>query len=215
MIYKIIASGSSGNALLLADKVLIDCGVPYKRLKGERFSLVLLTHEHRDHFMEATVRRLSNERPMLRFAAPAYLVPLLWKAEVKDNRIDLVTTEKLLRYKDITVQAFDLEHDVPNVGYITNIGGETAFYATDTGYLSHLHQDMSGLDYYFIEANYNAERLYQSEKAKLDAGEYAYESRVRQTHLSDDQAVDFLKKNARPDSVIEYMHRHAIEEQDE
>ena len=33
MIYKIIASGSSGNALLLADKVLIDCGVPYKRLK--------------------------------------------------------------------------------------------------------------------------------------------------------------------------------------
>lgn len=213
MEYEIIASGSSGNALLLSDKVLIDCGVPYKALKNRKFSLVLLTHEHQDHYKTTTIRRLAKERPTLRFAAPTYLIPNLWRDGIKDSQIDIAAPDRLLKYSDkLTVQTFELIHDVPNVGYTVTMDDESIFYATDTGYLSHLTGDYNDLDYYFIEANYDAERLYQSEKAKLEAGEYSYESRVRQTHLSEDQAIDFVRKNARPGSVIEYMHRHVTED---
>ena len=45
---KVISTGSKGNAVLLNDEILIDCGVPFRELepycKGLR--LVLLTHVH-------------------------------------------------------------------------------------------------------------------------------------------------------------------------
>ena len=65
--YRIIKTGSKGNAIVINDSILIDCGVPYKDLSVSRLRLVLLTHEHIDHFNPATVGRLALERPTLRF----------------------------------------------------------------------------------------------------------------------------------------------------
>ena len=44
--YNIISTGSDGNATILEDFVLIDCGVPYKALEPyvTKLKLVLLTH---------------------------------------------------------------------------------------------------------------------------------------------------------------------------
>ena len=57
---KVISTGSKGNAVLLNDEILIDCGVPFRELepycKGLR--LVLLTHVHGDHFNPETIKRL-------------------------------------------------------------------------------------------------------------------------------------------------------------
>ena len=46
--YNIISTGSDGNATILEDFVLIDCGVPYKVLNPyvSKLKLVLLTHIH-------------------------------------------------------------------------------------------------------------------------------------------------------------------------
>lgn len=46
--YNIISTGSDGNATILEDFVLIDCGVPYKTLEPyvSKLKLVLLTHIH-------------------------------------------------------------------------------------------------------------------------------------------------------------------------
>lgn len=48
MDYEIIASGSSGNALLIEKTILIDCGVPFSKIKPyyENIKVVLLTHAH-------------------------------------------------------------------------------------------------------------------------------------------------------------------------
>lgn len=48
MNYDVIASGSSGNALLIENKILIDCGVPFSKIKPfyEDLKVVLLTHVH-------------------------------------------------------------------------------------------------------------------------------------------------------------------------
>ena len=49
MIYKIIQSGSNGNAIVYNDDIMVDCGVPYLKLKYcyKPLKLVLLTHVHR------------------------------------------------------------------------------------------------------------------------------------------------------------------------
>ena len=48
MEYEIINSGSDGNAVLINKKVLIDCGVSFKRIQPfiNDLKIVLLTHIH-------------------------------------------------------------------------------------------------------------------------------------------------------------------------
>lgn len=48
MEYKILASCSSGNAVIIRDIMLIDCGVTFKRLQKyyKKLKIVLLTHIH-------------------------------------------------------------------------------------------------------------------------------------------------------------------------
>lgn len=62
--YNIISTGSDGNATILEEFVLIDCGVPYKALEPyvPKLKLVLLTHIHSDHFQKRTIKRLAEER---------------------------------------------------------------------------------------------------------------------------------------------------------
>ncbi len=49
MNYKILASCSSGNAVIIKNIILIDCGVTFKRLQKyyKNLKIVLLTHIHR------------------------------------------------------------------------------------------------------------------------------------------------------------------------
>ena len=68
--YNIIATGSKGNAVVIDQKILIDCGVSFKALSKvyRALKLVLLTHIHSDHFQPTTLRLLAENRPTLRFA---------------------------------------------------------------------------------------------------------------------------------------------------
>ena len=86
--YNIISTGSDGNATILEDFVLIDCGVPYKALEPyvSKLKLVLLTHIHSDHFKKQTIKRLAAERPTLRFGCCRWLVPPLLAAGVPERR---------------------------------------------------------------------------------------------------------------------------------
>ena len=54
MICNVIGSGSSGNAVILDKHILVDCGVPFKRLQAfaKDLRLVLLTHKHGNYFHE-------------------------------------------------------------------------------------------------------------------------------------------------------------------
>lgn len=70
--YNIISTGSDGNATILEEFVLIDCGVPYKALEPyvPKLKLVLLTHIHSDHFQKRTMgcRKSSTPRSADAFA---------------------------------------------------------------------------------------------------------------------------------------------------
>ena len=90
MTYDIIATGSSGNCVIINGEIAIDMGIPMKKLRESGYikdlRLVLLTHRHTDHFNAATVRALHKERPDLRWVCCAWMVPLLLKAGV-DKRV--------------------------------------------------------------------------------------------------------------------------------
>ena len=87
--YNIIATGSKGNAVVIDQKILIDCGVSFKALSKvyRALKLVLITHIHSDHFQPTTLRLLAENRPTLRFACCAWLCKPLVDAGVPVSQL--------------------------------------------------------------------------------------------------------------------------------
>lgn len=213
MICDVIATGSQGNAVALDDKILIDCGVPYKKIAHivPFLKLVLLTHRHQDHFNPTTIRKLHKARPMLRFGCCEWMVPYLREAGVSPYSIDIYRVSDCAPvYKylagDIIVQPFPLFHDVENCGYKINFGQKRILYATDTSTLDHVNA--KAFDLYLIEANHTEDEIADRIQRKQEAGEYVYEHRVERTHLSRESADAWLTMNAGRNSEIIYLHQH-------
>ena len=212
MICDVIATGSQGNAVLLGGEILIDCGVPYKKIAHvvQHLRLVLLTHRHSDHFSPATVKRLHRERPGLRFGCCDWMVPYLLSAGVSPTVIDIYSPLFGCVYQydrcRILISAFTLCHDVENCGYMITRNGKRILYATDTANLDNV--TAKGFDLYLIEANHTEDELAERVRRKLDAGEYVYEFRVEQTHLSRESADAWIAMNAGPNSRVKYLHQH-------
>ena len=98
--YNIIATGSKGNAVVIDQKILIDCGVSFKALSKvyRALKLVLLTHIHSDHFQPTTLRLLAENRPTLRFACCAWLCKPLVDAGVPVSQIDVLEPGHMYGY---------------------------------------------------------------------------------------------------------------------
>ncbi len=209
MNYKILASGSDGNGLIIEDTILIDCGITFKKLKDDykKLKIVLLTHIHRDHFNKATIKRLAKERPTLRFACCDWLVKDLVNCGVEKKNIDVLKIGKIYDYRDFKVIPIKLYHDVPNCGYKLKINRNKLIYATDTNKIDHIIA--KNYDFYFIEGNYESEEeLEQRKMDKLLKGEYYYEDRVKETHLSKVQATEWLMENMGNNSKYIFIHEH-------
>lgn len=206
--YQIIATGSTGNAVVIERSVLVDVGVPYKKIEpymGD-IKLVLLSHVHSDHFKASTLRRMALEKPLLRFGCGAFLVDKVVKAGVPKQQIDILIPNMLYGYGICNVIPVELLHDVPNFGYKIHFPHGKLFYATDTGSLSMV--SARGYDLYMVESNYKDEELRERMDAKLASGQYAYEQRALKYHLSEKKAVDWLYKNMGRNSEYVFLHAH-------
>lgn len=204
MNYKVINTGSDGNATVLNHKVLIDCGVTFKKLKPyiKELQLVLLTHKHQDHFNKRTIRSLAEERPKLRFGCCEWLLQELLDLGINKKRIDVYKIGEKYAYTDtLSVQPIKLYHDVPQCGYRVLIDGYKCIYCTDTNTLDGIKAQ--NYDFYFIEGNYENEQELH-ERAYTDY----YENRVKSTHLSKEYATNWLLENMGTNSVYVWMHEH-------
>src|ERR1035437_6066455 len=134
--YKIISSGSKGNAILYHNYILVDCGVPFSLLKPylKDIKLVLLTHIHGDHFNYNTIKKLSFERPSIRFGCGVHLALSL----PPHINIDIYNPGMTYVYNFGTVTPVELVHDVPNFGYKLHILNTKIFHATDTSNLDNI-----------------------------------------------------------------------------
>lgn len=214
MTYDILATGSSGNAVVINGEILIDCGVPMKKLRESGYikelRLVLLTHAHGDHFNPATVRALHKERPSLRWGCCKWMVPYLREAGLGALLIRMLTKKETFRMQKYTIFPVDLVHDVPNCGWHIWTENERLFYATDTSTLDHI--EAKDYDLYLIEANHTKAEIEARIAEKQARGELAYEYRAARNHLSREQALDWLARNAGPNSQYVFLHQHMEKE---
>ena len=208
MNYKIVASCSSGNAVIIKDIILIDCGVTFKKLEKyyKKLKIVLLTHIHTDHFKKATIRRLAQERPTLRFACCEWLLKPLLECGVTIRHIDGLKIGTKYDYKLFRIVPIKLYHDVPQCGYRVLFDNYKVMYATDTRTLEGI--TAKNYDLYLIEGNYEDEELEERIRRKQQVQQYCYEYRARYTHLSKGQASDFLLQNMGDKSEYVFMHEH-------
>lgn len=208
MNYKIISSSSTGNAVIIRDVILIDCGVTFKRLENyyKKLKIVLLTHIHGDHFKKATIKKLSQERPTLRFACCEWLLEPLLECGVNRKNIDILQIGTRYDYKLFKIIPIKLYHDVPQCGYRVLFDDYKIIYATDTRTLDGI--TAKNYDLYLIEGNYEDEEIEERIRKKQEIQQYCYEYRARYTHLSKGQASDFLLKNMGNNSEYVFMHEH-------
>jgi len=208
MNYNIISTGSQGNAIVLNNIILLDCGVPFRDLKGvyKDLKIVLLTHIHGDHFNKTTIRKLAAERPTLRFACCSWLVSALLQCGVSIHNIDSLEIGRIYDYSTFKVSPVKLYHDVDNAGWRVFQNAEKAIYMTDTVTLEGI--TAKNYDLYLIEANYITEELEERIRSKEAAGEYVYEYRVRKVHLSKEECDKWLLENIGENSEYVYIHQH-------
>ena len=208
MNYNIISTGSKGNAIVLNNIILLDCGVPFRDLKDvyKDFQIVLLTHTHGDHFNKATIRRLAAERPTLRFACCSWLISDLYQCGVSVHNIDVLEIGRIYNYITFQISPVKLYHDVDNAGWRVFMNAEKAIYMTDTVTLEGI--SAKNYDLYLVEANYITEELEERIRSKEAAGEYVYEYRVRNVHLSKEKADEWLLENMGENSEAVYIHQH-------
>ena len=202
--YKVIATGSTGNAVLYFGSILVDCGVPYSKLKPyiNDIQLVLLTHEHGDHFIRSTVERLTESRPTLRIGCGPWMKDLV--KGIKN--VDFYQIGEVYDYGIFQITAVKLYHDVPNCGYRIFKDGFKVLHATDTAHLQGVAA--KGYDLYAVEHNYDADTIDEAIAAKQAAGEYAYQKGAVNSHLSEQQASEFIYRNRSVNSQTLRLHEH-------
>ena len=208
MEYEIIATGSSGNCVIVNGCIAVDMGVPFKALKGiyRDLKLVLLTHIHSDHLKKSTVKRLAKERPSLRFACCVWLYDSILECGADKRNIDVLELGKLYDYGEFKVSPIKLYHNVPNCGYRIYMDGERVFYATDTAHLDGIKA--KDYDLYMVEANYGEKDIRERIETKRERDMYAYEVTVPGRHLSFEQANEFLLANMGENSGYIFLHEH-------
>lgn len=200
--YNIIATGSTGNAIIYYNTILVDCGIPFSYLKPyiHDIQIVLLTHVHKDHLNIQTLKRLAFERPALRIGCGVHLLEYL---EGFKN-VDVYDVGKLYDYGNFRISPVRLYHDVTNFGYRLFFDGKKILHCTDTSHLKGI--SAYNYDLYSLECNYDEETVFQIIKERESRGEFAHQRGAINSHLSEQQALDFYHKNKGEKSELIRLH---------
>jgi phosphoribosyl 1,2-cyclic phosphodiesterase len=195
----VLASGSSGNSILIAcgtTDVLIDVGLSGRQLAMrltaigksiEEIDAVLISHEHTDHIKGL---RFIEKRT----AIPVYLNSATSRA-VADrgfemSRIKIFSNNAPFTLGEITVIPFSVMHDAADpVGFSLSTGEVKATIATDLGHATHLVKEMMRDSHAIvIEANHDPQLLLDHSRP------WALKQRIksRQGHLSNESAAELL-----------------------
>lgn len=206
---EIIQTGSSGNCIIVNNNFMLDCGIPYSKIKDKIKSIkfIFISHRHSDHFNKTTIKKIAYEFPNIKFIVGYDLVKPLIECNVTKKNIFFLEIGKYYAIGEYFVELMYLYHDVPNncikIHYPKN--DFKMIYATDTSEIDHI--EAKNYDLALIEANYDDEETIQKKivEAKKE-NKYTYLERVQYTHLSQLKALNWLNKNNIKDYV--FIHEH-------
>ena len=152
------------------------------------------------------LKRLAKERPTLRFACCEWLLNQLLECGVNRKNIDVLNIGIKYDYKLLKIIPVKLYHDVPQCGYRVLFDDYKVIYMTDTRTVEGI--SASNYDLYLVEGNYDEEEIEERIKEKQKNCEYVYEFRAKSSHLSIQQASEFLLNNMGENSEYVLMHQH-------
>ena len=214
MKYNVLSTGSSGNCIIVNDYLMLDCGLSYKKIKPylKNIRVIFIGHIHSDHFNKTTIKQIAFEKPNIKFIVGHYLAVDLLLCGVSKKNIIVLDIKKWYNIGIFKVKLDYLLHDVPNdCIHIEFKDGTKMLYATDTTTIDHI--EAKDYDYYFIEANYETdEELDEKIRIAKEKGEFTHLERVKKTHLSQLQALNWLDKNKKENSNIIFIHQHVDRE---
>jgi phosphoribosyl 1,2-cyclic phosphodiesterase len=200
----VLASGSSGNAALLATentRILIDAGLSMKELGrrmaevGEdirRLDAIVVTHEHTDHTSGLAVLGRAKDLRAAIFLTRLTVPAIDW-GEVPPKRLEPFQAGASFRIGDIEVQSFGIPHDaIDPVGFTFEAQGVRFGVATDLGYIPEsVKYHLRRTDLLLLEANHDLDML------KVGPYPWSVKQRVmsRVGHLSNLIMSDFLMQD--------------------
>jgi len=166
----VLASGSSGNAMVLSaggTHLVIDAGVAARRLvagldelsvPADAVSAVLVTHEHHDHVsgLGPVSRRLGSPVVATRGTHSAV------SSRLGNGGIGItVAAGDTFAVDGLEVRAFSTSHDCAEpVGYTVTDGEVTVAVATDLGVVGpHVHEQLRFADCLVLESNHDEKML--------------------------------------------------------
>ena len=202
--YKIIATGSSGNCVMIFDKILVDVGVSFSAIKDvyKQIKLITWSHSHTDHFNNKTISKLISLRPTLRVAVCEHEHQRALDCGAKN--IDILEHGKWYDYGEFKIATFKTYHDVPSNGWRFKNNNYKIFFATDTKTLEGV--TARGYDLYCIEANYSEPIAQQMIEQAREKGEFTHIIGSINSHLSEEQCNDFFYKNKNEHSKLIRLH---------
>ena len=170
MTIAVLASGSSGNAMVLSSggtNLVIDAGIPARRLvagleelsiAGNDVSAVLVTHEHHDHVcgLGPISRRLGSPVVATRGTHRAV------SSRLGAGGIGVtIAGGDTFAVGGLSVEAFATSHDCSEpVGFTISDGDTTVAVATDLGVVSaEVHERLARADAIVFESNHDEQML--------------------------------------------------------
>lgn len=212
----IIGTGSSGNAIIVDEHLLIDCGLPRKILRehADEIDCIYITHRHGDHMNIPSLRHFFRVKPSiihhglfinsesfehLKVKAPELAEKFSQKNIVRAGQ-DL---EFVTRSGSYSARFFGLVHDVENQGVILkNSLNETLVHITDTENTKLCPDEI--FDVILCEGNWDADKLY--EWLEADDPETVFRATRNLRHLSVQGFEKFVSHHSHPNTLVSQLH---------
>ena len=196
--YEIISTGSKGNCVVIQD-VMIDCGVPFSKIKDHLYDVkyLLLTHIHSDHVKPNTLQSIKKLFPKIQIIGNHEVHQLYGVDKIANAGFPIETDGYVFT-------PFECEHDVLTYGFTWEIEDLSIIYATDTSSMENAPN--IEYDYLFIESNHCEKKVEMILNQRETYGYDAYSGAKR--HLSTQQAKTFYYTHRRNrDSQFIELHQ--------
>lgn len=212
---EILGTGSTGNAVMIDDTIMIDCGLGVNKLLPylQNVRHLFITHRHSDHLNISVLKNIAKKvsESIIRFGlhvnSDCYNMIERKAPEIAEMiESERLTSHSLLDLKidgvEYKIETYPLYHDVENQGFVITKNGKTLIHATDTSTMKDAPNRQ--FDVILVEGNYDESKLI--EYLKSDDREVRYRAARNLRHLSIQAHENFVKSHSHPDTISLMLH---------
>lgn len=212
---EILGTGSTGNAVLIDDTIMIDCGLGVNKLLPylQNVRHLFITHRHSDHLNISVLKNIAKKvsDSIIRFGlhvnSDCYDMIERKAPEIAEMiETERLTSHSVLELKidgvEYKIETYPLYHDVENQGFVITKNGKTLIHATDTSTMKDAPNRQ--FDVILVEGNYDESKLI--EYLKSDDRDVRYRAARNLRHLSIQAHENFVKSHSHPDTISLMLH---------